>query len=92
MSTENVKMTIPIRYKDIILAKQKAYYQKIKEKKQEYARNRYHNMTREQKDILLEKQKEKAKELTPEQKEKKKAYIREYNKNRYHNHVIYVES
>ena len=91
MSTENVKMTIPIRYKDIILAKQKAY-QKIKEKKQEYARNRYHNMTREQKDILLEKQKEKAKELTPEQKEKKKAYIREYNKNRYHNHVIYVES
>ena len=49
-------------------------------------------MTREQKDILREKQKERAKKLTPEQKEKKKAYIREYNKNRYHNHVIYVES
>ena len=49
-------------------------------------------MTREQKDILLEKQKERAKKLTPEQKEKKKAYIGEYNKNKYHNHVKYVES
>ena len=33
MSTENVKMTIPIKYKDIILAKQKAYYQKNQRKK-----------------------------------------------------------
>ena len=41
-----------------------------KKKKQEYARNRYRNMTREQKDILREKQKERAKKLTPEQKEK----------------------
>ena len=92
MSTENIKMTIPRRCRDIILAKQKAYYQKYKEKQQEYARNRYRNMTREQKDILREKQKERAKKLTPEQKEKKKAYIGEYNKNRYHNHVKYVES
>ena len=34
-----------IRYKDIVLQKAREYYEKNKEKRKEYARNRYQNMT-----------------------------------------------
>ena len=37
------------KYKDIILQKAKEYYEKNKENRKEYGRNRYRNMTQEQK-------------------------------------------
>lgn len=45
------ELTISVRYKDIVLAGQRAYYQK---KRREYSRNRYQNMTKEQKDKQIE--------------------------------------
>ena len=41
--------TTPIRFKDIVQGKQKKYYQKNKEKIKEGSRNRYRNITKEQK-------------------------------------------
>lgn len=48
------ELTISVRYKDIVLAWQRAYYQKNIEKRREYSRNRYQNMTKEQKDKQIE--------------------------------------
>ena len=43
-----------IRYKDIVLQKAREYYEKNKGKRKEYARNRYQNMTQEQKNKQVE--------------------------------------
>ena len=92
MVNNTQESTIPIRYKDIALARQKKYYQKHKEKIKEKAKEKYHNMTKEQKEIHVQKQKEWLEKQSPEKKKQLKACMREYAKNIYHNHVVYVKS
>ena len=81
------ELTISVRYKDIVLAGQRAYYQKNVEKTREYSR--YQNMRKEQKDKQIEARK---RWLEKQTSEKKKEELRGYAKNRYHNHVVYVKS
>ena len=50
MELETHESIVAKRYRDNALARQNEYYQRNKEKIQEKARNRYHNMTKEQKD------------------------------------------
>ena len=40
-------------YRERLLLKQKEYYERNKEAKTEYARNRYRNITKEQRDKLV---------------------------------------
>ena len=61
--------TISVRYKDIVLAWQRAYYQKNIEKRREYSR--YQNMTKEQKDKQIEARKRWLEKQTSEEKKKK---------------------
>ena len=50
MELETHESIVAKTYRDNALARQNEYYQRNKEKIQEKARNRYHNMTKEQKD------------------------------------------
>ena len=54
MSEKTQDLPRYINYKDLLLQKAKDYYEKNKEKRKEYARNRYRNMTQEQKNKLVE--------------------------------------
>ena len=56
------------KYRDNAIARQKQYYQKNKEKIKEKARNRYHNMTKEQKHGQVQLRKESIERQTPEKK------------------------
>ena len=47
-----------VRYKDIVLQRAKEYREKNKEKLKEYHRNRYKNLSSEEKTKLVEKRKE----------------------------------
>ena len=49
MDLKAQEYAIAKKYRDNAIARQKQYYQKNKEKIKEKARNRYHNMTKEQK-------------------------------------------
>ena len=54
MSKESQDSPRYVKHKDIILQKAKEYYKKNKEKRKEYARNRYQNMNQEQKNKIVE--------------------------------------
>ena len=49
MSRNTQEITYYQKNRDKILNKAKEYYQKNKEKRKEYRKNRYHNMTAEEK-------------------------------------------
>ena len=48
MSVDTQKLTYYQKNRDTILQKAKEYYEKNKAQKKEYRRNRYHNMTDEE--------------------------------------------
>ena len=79
-----------IRYRDLVLRNAKERYEKNKEKRREYQRNRYVNMKQEQKNKQVEYRKawynRQSKEKQVEMREKAK----DYSKNSYHNHIIVV--
>ena len=54
MSNETQDLHRYEKYKDIILQKAKEYCEKNKEMRKEYGRNRYRNMTQEQKNKSIE--------------------------------------
>ena len=82
--------TQQIRYRDLVLRNAKERYEKNKEKRREYQRNRYVNMKQEQKNKQVDYRKvwhnRQSKEKQVEIREKAK----DYSKNRYHNHIIVV--
>ena len=92
MDLKAQEYAIAKKYRDNAIARQKQYYQKNKEKIKEKARNRYHNMTKEQKHGQVQLRKESIERQTPEEKEQLKAYMKEYAKNRYYNRVACVKS
>ena len=54
MSTNTQEITYYQKNRDKILNKAKEYYQKNKEKRKEYRKNRYHNVTAEEKNKVNE--------------------------------------
>ena len=80
-----------IRYKDIVLQKAKDYYEKNKQKRKEYGRNRYQNLTQEQKNKLVEYHREWINRQSEDKENEMKIKAREYAKNRYHNLVTAVK-
>ena len=54
MSTNTQEITYYQKNRDKILNKAKECYQKTKEKRKEYRKNRYHNMTAEEKNKVNE--------------------------------------
>ena len=79
-----------IRYKDIVLQKAKEYYEKNKEKRKEYARNRYQNRSQEQKNKLVECRKAWINKQDEDKRNEMKKRARKYAKNRYHNDIVAV--
>ena len=79
-----------IRYNDIVLQKAKEYYEKNKEKRKEYARNRYQNRSQEQKNKLVEYRKAWINKQDEDKKNEMKKRARKYAKNRYHNDIVAV--
>ena len=77
MSNETQDLHRYEKYKDIILQKAKEYYEKYKEKRKEYGRNRYRNMTQEQKNKSVEYHRE----WINRQSEDKKIEIKKRQKN-----------
>ena len=77
-----------INYRDILLQKAKGYYEKNKEKREEYARDRYQNMTPEQKNKLVEYPKEWFNRQSEDKKNEMKERAKENSKNRYHSITI----
>ena len=73
---------------DRVLQKAKEYYEKNKEKRKEYARNRYRNMTQEQQNKLVEYRKAWLNRQPEDKKNEMRKRAREYSKNRYHNLVF----
>ena len=90
---EEVSQNLPqyIRYKDIVAKRARQYYRNNKEKRREYQRNRYANMSQEQKIKLVEYGKEWINRQSEDKKNEMKRKAREYSKNRYHNLVIAVK-
>ena len=80
-----------IRYKDIVLQKAKEYYEKNKEKRKEYARNRYQNRSQEQKNKLVEYRKAWINKQDEDKRNEMKKRARKYAKNRYHNDIVAVK-
>ena len=81
-----------VRCKDIVLQRAKEYREKNKEKLKEYHRNRYKNVSCEEKIKLVKKRKEWFNRQTKEKQEEMKRKAREYAKNRYHNHIVAVNT
>ena len=79
-----------IRYKDIVLQKAKEYYEKNKEKRKEYARNRYQTRSQEQKNKLVEYRKAWINKQDEDKRNEMKKRARKYPKNRYHNDIVAV--
>lgn len=79
-----------IRYKDIVLQKAKEYYEKNKEKRKEYARNRYQTRSQEQKNKLVEYRKAWINKQDEDKRNEMKKRARKYAKNRYHNDIVAV--
>ena len=88
-ANENV---VAVKYKDLMLAKQKEYYRKNKENIRKKGRIKRINMKEEEKQKLREKEKRKRENMSHERKQQLKEYLRNYNKNRYHNHIAYVKT
>ena len=80
MSTNTQKLTYYQTNRDLILKKAKEYYENNKEKRREYGRNRYHNMTTEEIDKINENRRYRYYRLSEEIKNKKRKYAR----NRYY--------
>lgn len=80
MSTNTQKLTYYQTNRDLILKKAKEYYENNKEKRREYGRNRYHNMTTEEIDKINENRRYRYCRLSEEIKNKKRKYAR----NRYY--------
>ena len=80
-----------IRYKDVVAKRAGQYYHNNKEKRREYQRNRYANMSQEQNNKLVEYRKEWINRQSEDKKNKMKRKVREYSKNRYHNLVIAIK-
>ena len=80
MSTNTQKLTYYQKNRDLILKKAKEYYENNKEKRREYGRNRYHNMTTEEIDKINENRRYRYCRLSEEIKNKKRKYAR----NRYY--------
>ena len=68
MDLKAQEYAIAKKYRDNAIARHKQYYQKNKEKIKEKARNRYHNMTKEQKHGQVQLGKESIERQTPEKK------------------------
>ena len=75
-----------IRYRDIVLQRGKEYTEK------ENQRNRYKNLSQEEKNKLVEKREQWFNGQTEEKQEEMKRKAREYAKNRYHNHIVVVDA
>ena len=73
-----------INYRDILLQKAKDYYKKNRGKWKESARNRYQNMTPEQKNKLDEYRREWFNRQSEDKKNEMKERAKENSKNRYH--------
>lgn len=80
MTTNTQKLTYYQKNRDLILKKAKEYYENNKEKRREYGRNRYHNMTTEEIDKINENRRYRYCRLSEEIKNKKRKYAR----NRYY--------
>ena len=80
MSTNNQQLTYYQRNRDTILRKAKEYYEKNKEKRREYGRKRYRNMSAEERDEINECKRYEYSMLSEEIKNKK----RERARNRYY--------
>ena len=86
---ENVNVNIiAVKYSDIMKARQLKYFYRNKEKVREKRLNR----TEEEKQKQREKDKIRRDNMSPEKKQKLKEYMRNYNKNIYQNHVVYVKT
>lgn len=79
-----------VRYRDIALQRSKEYYQKNKEKIKEYARNRYRNLTQEQKN-KQEYRKAWFNRQTEEKQNEMRQRAKEYSRNGYHNMMVFVK-
>ena len=87
-STQNI--TYYIRYKDIVKERARANYAKNKDKIKEKQREKYKQMSENERKVLVLKQKEWYDRQTDEKKDEMKQKKREYSKNRYYNHIIWV--
>lgn len=72
MSTNTQKLTYYQKNRDLILKTAKEYYENNKEKRREYGRNRYHNMTTEEIDKINENRRCRYCRLSEEIKNKKR--------------------
>ena len=91
MLEESRNLPQHIRYRDIVLQRSKEYYEKNKEKRREYAKTRYRNMTQEQKNKLVEYRKAWFNRQTEEKQNEMRQRAREYSGNRYHNIMVAVK-
>ena len=76
MSTNNQQLTYYQRNRDTILRKAKEYYEKNKEKRREYGRKRYRNMSAEEGDEINEYKRYEYSMLSEEIKNKKRERAR----------------
>ena len=77
MVENNQSLTYYQKYRDAILQRSKIYYENNKEKRKEYQRDRFHNMTNEKRDKLNEYQRAWYNKLDEEKKSKIKKDARD---------------
>ena len=90
MNEISQNLTYYMRYRDIEKQRAREYYVKNIEKIQESQRQKYKNLSSEEKKNLVLKQKEWFNKQTKEKQDKMRRKAREYSKNRYYNHVVVV--
>ena len=90
MNEISQNLTYYMRYRDIEKQRAREYYVKNIEKMQESQREKYKNLSSEEKKNLVLKQKEWFNKQTKEKQDKMRKKAREYSKNRYYNHVVVV--
>ena len=90
MNEISQNLTYYMRYRDIEKQRAREYYVKNIEKIQESQREKYKNLSSEEKKNLVLKQKEWFNKQTKEKQDKMRRKAREYSKNRYYNHVVVV--
>ena len=90
MNEISQNLTYYMRYRDIEKQRAREYYVKNIEKIQESQREKYKNLSSEEKKNLVLKQKEWFNKQTKEKQDKMRKKAREYSKNRYYNHVVVV--
>ena len=90
MNKTSQNSTCYIRYKDIAKQRARECYAKNKEKIKESQRERYKNLSFEEKKKLVEKRKEWFNKQTEEKQDEMRRKAREHSENRYHNHIIVV--